>query len=97
MYGGMGRPPEVHSRALGHVNVPLLDVSRDPGACADGGVNYIVHSLGKMLKSDCLSVYMVFTSPLDPYSIAKSLVFVVTATPKFGHPPRLTELKIGGL
>ena len=35
---------------------------------------------------------MLSTTPLDPYSIAKSLIFIVTVNPKIHHPPCLTEL-----
>ena len=57
------------------------------------GVNNIVHSSSSLLKFGIRSVPMLSTTPLDPlYSIAKSLIFVVTVNPKLAHPPRLTEL-----
>ena len=37
---------------------------------------------------------MLSTTPLDPYSIAKSLIFIVTVNLQFDHPPRLTELSM---
>ena len=39
---------------------------------------------------------MLSTNPPDPYSIAKSLIFIVTVNPKLDHPPRLTELGVRG-
>ena len=45
-----------------------------------------------MLKCGVLSapIYMLSTNPPDPYSIAKSLIFVITVNPKLDHLPRLT-------
>jgi hypothetical protein len=38
---------------------------------------------------------VVLPRPEAAYSIAKSLIFIVTVNPKLDHPPRLTEL--GGI
>ena len=40
-----------------------------------------------MLKFGGLSVPMLSTNPPDPYSIAKSLIFIVTVNPKLEQPP----------
>ena len=39
-----------------------------------------------------VSVLMVFSITLDPYSINKSLIFIIFKNLKNGHPRRPTEL-----
>ena len=60
--------------------------------CAPKGVNNLIHSLGTLLKFGGQTVPMLSTNPLDPYSIAKSLIFIIAVNSKIERPPRLTEL-----
>ena len=63
--------------------------------CAPKGVNNLIHSLGTLLKFGGQTVPMLSTYPLDPYSIAKSLIFIIAVNSKIERPPRLTELSKG--
>ena len=59
--------------------------------CAPKGVNNLIHSLGTLLKFGGQTVPMLSTNPLDPYSIAKSLIFIIAVNSKIDLPPGLTE------
>ena len=57
------------------------------------GVNNLIHSLATLLKFGGQTVPMLSTNTLDPYSIAKSLNFIVAVNSKIDRPPHLTELQ----
>ena len=57
-------------------------------------MNNLIHSLGTLLKFGGQTVPMLSTNPLDPYSIAKSLIFIIAVNSKIERPPRLTELEV---